>query len=93
MLRGEFDLSDITVRFLIGPRGEVQHIRRAGACIVAEPDPPQPVDDESFPILPQCSLMMKLSFAIQTVGVDFAVAKVTDDSVVYRGGNPVSKCG
>ena len=93
MLRGEFDLSEITVRVLIGPRGEVQHIRRAGGCIVAEPDPSQPVDDANLPILPQCFLMMELSFAIQTVGVDFAVAKVTDDSVVYRGGNPVSKCG
>src|ERR1041385_3178345 len=78
-LRHEFDLSEVAVRFVIRARREVQHIPRARSGVVAEPDTPQPVDDERFLILPQFSLMMELSVAIETVGVDRTITKVPDE--------------
>jgi GNAT superfamily N-acetyltransferase len=75
----EFNLPEGAVRFLIRSRGEVQHIRRSCGAIVAEPDAPQPVDDERLPILPQFSLMVEHSVAIEAIGVDFAITKVADE--------------
>src|SRR6516162_7608017 len=63
------------VRLVIRAGGEIKRVRSPSRAAVAEPDGPQPVDENRLP-LAIAHLVNKLA-ALKIVGVDVAVAEVS----------------